>query len=140
MLLISDLTFYPPFKGEYPSGRKKWTLKPATTKVSGIYVIKEDRKIVYIGMSQVHVYKTAYRHFHQWNCYKQYRCTYFNKLDSFSYRMGIHLCNPLEAIEIERMWIDKYNPRDNRLNEYVGVISRRRVAKKKAHNFDDVPF
>ena len=43
---------------------------------TGVYLIKEAGKIVYVGYSETHLDKTAYRHFQTWQDFKQKRATY----------------------------------------------------------------
>ena len=41
---------------------------------SGIYIIKQNGKIVYVGQSGYNLYKTMYRHFQSWDS-RQKRAT-----------------------------------------------------------------
>lgn len=97
---------------------------------AGVYIIKRNGKIIYVGMSKSNVYKTLYRHFQIWNDnreeartsknpYSRYyeRVTYYtktNKANNFlEFSVRIVLCTPKQAEHLEKMLILKYNPRDN---------------------------
>ena len=43
---------------------------------TGVYLIKQDSKIVYVGYSIGSLYKTIYRHFQDWNDKAQDRKVY----------------------------------------------------------------
>jgi len=106
-------------------------------KGSGVYVIKEHDEIVYIGSSKSCLYKTAFRHFHEWNCKTQYRVTYKHILNDSVFTIGVLLCDPEEAVKIESEWIRKYQPKDNRngkedLNHVVNY--RRKYSKTRMKN------
>lgn len=137
---IHKLYYKNPFNGIHPNGQKKWTHPKASIPVAGVYVIKEDGAIVYIGQSQTAIYKTAYRHFQQWNCIKQYRVTYFNRLEDFNYTLGIYVCPPDKAAELEQKWIMKYAPRDNRQWTEYNSLVKNKFTKKVQHSTEGVPF
>ena len=81
-------------------------------KRSGIYIIKENNKIVYVGMSGYNLYKTMYRHFQSWED-TQYRVTYQDQIDTNKYTVRVVLCSPAKAEKLEKGLILKYQPRDN---------------------------
>ena len=90
----------------------KATTKKFAFKKSGVYLIRDafTKIITYIGMSKSCAYKAMYRHFEQWNDYKQYRVTYTNKTD---FEVRLILVEPQKAIYLERRLIKYFNPRDN---------------------------
>jgi excinuclease UvrABC nuclease subunit len=104
---MKKFKFFAPYK---PNGK---TMFPETTKKTGCYIIKENDKIVYIGMSKTNLYKTLYRHFQTWHHSQQEVITYVNKLKSNRYTVRVVYCTPLQAEKLERALIIKYKPRDN---------------------------
>jgi len=98
--------FLPPYR----DGRTSF---PKTNKRSGVYLIKENGKLVYVGMSKTNLYKTLYRHFETWSSKHQVVTTYVNKLHRFNYTVRVIMTTPPQAIRLERALIKKYNPRDN---------------------------
>lgn len=89
------------------------TTFPNTQNKSGVYQIFENGKPVYIGMSTGVLYKTMYRHFEVWNHRGQPVVSYANKLKKHNYTVRVTLCTPLQAVNLERILIKKYKPRDN---------------------------
>ena len=110
---MKKFKFLSPYK---PTGK---TMFPETVSRSGAYIIKENNKIVYVGMSRVNLYKTLYRHFQQWHHSQQEVITYVNKLTRLRYTVRVILCTPGQAEKLERALIIKYKPRDNDL-KYTG--------------------
>lgn len=100
--------FWPPYQA---NGN---TTFPQTQQKSGVYIIKESGKIVYIGFSRTNLYRTMYRHFQKWNHAGQDVVTYHSKLTRHAYTCRVVLCTPTQAQRLERALILKYNPRDNR--------------------------
>lgn len=92
---------------------------PATQNRSGVYLIKENNKLVYVGMSGRNLYKTLYRHFETWEHKQQEVTTYKTRLNRHKYTVRVILCTPGQAARLERLLILKYNPRDNDL-KYKG--------------------
>ena len=104
--------FLPPYQ---PNGKTTYPDK----KRSGVYIIKENGKITYIGNSSKNViYKTMYRHFQRWNHRGQEVITYASKLKSNKYTVRVIYTTPNQAIRLERYLILKYRPRDNE-NQYL---------------------
>jgi hypothetical protein len=110
--------FHPPYK---PNGRCSF---PETKERTGIYLIKENDKLVYIGFSGVDLYKTMYRHFQQWTDrpYKgakalpaALRVTYKDRMKRNKYTVRIVFCTAQQAARLEKMLIIKHQPRDNNL-------------------------
>lgn len=83
-----------------------------TWKKSGVYLIKENGKIVYVGHSKSNLYKTLYRHFQRWDSH-QTRATYKAKGNKRKkYRVRTILCTPNQAHRLEIALCKKHNPRD----------------------------
>jgi hypothetical protein len=101
------------FKNPYTFNKlgQRFTTFPERKK-SGVYLIKEDNTIVYIGYSTKDLYKTMYRHFQAWNHREQEVITYAGQdLDRYSVR--VIYCTPKQAEAAEKYLIKKYKPRDN---------------------------
>jgi len=77
---------------------------------SGVYFIKENGRLVYIGHSGYNLYKTITRHFQQWDN-RQQRVTYTP--GAANYQVKAILTSPTEAPILEDQLIKKFNPRDN---------------------------
>lgn len=86
-----------------------------TGNVSGIYFIKENDVLVYIGMSNFNVKKVLYRHFQKWNPDKwrsnHYRVSYDK--NAHKYEVAVLLLDN-EVLKTEEILISIYQPRDNR--------------------------
>jgi Uri superfamily endonuclease len=78
---------------------------------SGVYFIKENGRLVYIGHSGYNLYKTITRHFQQWD-QRQYRVTYIP--GAAKYQVKAILTSPAEAPTLEEKLINQYKPRDNK--------------------------
>ena len=110
--------FNPPYQ---PNGR---TTYPETSKKAGVYLIKENNKLVYVGFSGSDLYRTMYRHFQEWTD-KNYsggkarspveRVTYKSKMKRNSYTVRIIYCTAAQAMRLEKMLIIKHQPRDNEM-------------------------
>ena len=109
--------YHPPYKA---NGRTSF---PETQKRSGVYLIKENDKLVYVGFSGSDLYRTLYRHFQVWTdknyrggkaAPPEHRVTYVSKMKRNRYTVRVTLCTPAQAERLERMLIRKHNPRDNR--------------------------
>jgi hypothetical protein len=86
---------------------------------SGVYIIYENDKPVYVGYSQNDLYKTMYRHFQNWNHTGQEVVTYLSLMDTNKYTVRVIYCTPKQAISLEKQLIIKYQPRDCE-NKYQG--------------------
>lgn len=80
---------------------------------AGIYIIKENLKVVYVGHSQTNLYKTLYRHFQQWTA-QQYVTSYAARIKRNSYLISVLLTTPAAAPRIEKYFVLQHNPRDNK--------------------------
>lgn len=81
-------------------------------KKSGVYLIKEQGKLVYIGFSRSNVYKAAMRHFQSWSDPTQERITYQGRPRSW-YTIRIVAAPAAKAEQLEMSLIIKKQPRDN---------------------------
>lgn len=101
------------FRPPYRSGGR--TSYPETKDRSGVYLIKEDGRLVYVGYSGSNLYRTMYRHFERWRHRSQEVVTYHNRRNAYTVR--VVLCTPAQAARLERALIIRHRPRDNE-NKY----------------------
>lgn len=85
-------------------------LKPSKNQ-KGVYILKKNNEIVYIGYSGSNLYKTLTRHFQSWEDRKQIRITY-SKTDNIKARI-IYTSTAAQAAKLEKALILKYKPADN---------------------------
>jgi heterodisulfide reductase subunit A-like polyferredoxin len=148
---ISNIDFVTPFISNKSAGVYKRRTLAHHNKKAGVYLIKENENIVYIGMSQSCVVEALYRHFYEWNDVRQFanRVTYFNKLHKHNYQVVIMVTTKQEAAKLEQSMIITLNPRDNRerYEEIVEMILKQRgYVKKETQQLvpgipdDDLPF
>lgn len=84
----------------------------------GIYIIKEDNQIVYIGYSSNNLYRTLYRHFQQWTGGRgesKAGVSYKNRMHLHKYTVRAVITTPTQAPKLEAALIEKHQPRDNEL-------------------------
>lgn len=81
-------------------------------KRSGVYFIKKDGQIVYVGYSRTQLYKTLYRHFQAWKHPFQTVITYKGE-DLKRFEVRVILCSPARAERLETYFIKKLKPIDN---------------------------
>ncbi len=123
MITITNVEFQQPFKNNISAGiYKKRTFANSRGKY-GCYLIKENGKIVYVGMSQSCVVEAMYRHFYHWNVTRQfqYRVTYFDRMSINKYTVQIIFTNKEESAKLEQSLILLLQPRDNR-ERYEEII------------------
>lgn len=102
----------------------KCTLKRA--KRAGVYFIMEGKKIVYVGMSSTNIYKTLYRHFQNWNDKRQNRKVY----PKTGYKIRVIFCSKVQAERIEKHFVIKISPFDNKDRfDYLSTSELRSVTK-----------
>lgn len=90
----------------------KYNLKHTKNK-SGVYIIKENGIIRYIGYSYTNnLYKTISRHFQEWNA-KQTVISYAGDKVRYRYTIRVVFTSPTKAKKLERALLLKYRPRDN---------------------------
>ncbi|BDS13190.1 hypothetical protein [Aureispira anguillae] len=130
-----------------------------------MYFIFENTKLVYIGPSGTNLYKTILRHFQKWSDTRQLRrVSYKDKIGRYSFTFAVRLMNKAtkEAIEAkEYALVNRYKPRDNKLNLYCSITGQdceskvkkaaarlpkkkkaapKKKKPKKQDLIDDVPF
>lgn len=108
--------FVAPFYEE--KGKRRRSLSKYFKK-AGVYIIKEDGIVVYVGMSGSCVVEACYRHFYRWrDCYRgmgrEYRTTYFDMLTERQYSIAILELDEKQVAEFEKAMIVALRPRDNR--------------------------
>jgi len=86
---------------------------------NGVYLIKYNGQIVYIGYSAGSLYKTITRHFQSWKDKNQVRVTY-PQSESYKVRV-VYTRTGSQAAELERALILKYRPKDNP-NKYENYL------------------
>ena len=135
--------FLPPYKKE---GQKyKTTFADAKGK-SGVYFIKENGKLVYIGYSSTNIYKTLYRHFQHWTHPLQYVVSYAGKMKHNKYTVSVCYCTPKQAVTLERNFIIKLRPRDCdiKYKNYTETASEKAYKGKTVDTFNnttqEMPF
>jgi len=130
--------FFPPYQ------RTGKTTFPDTQQKAGVYLIKENDKITYIGYSAVNLYKTMYRHFQRWHHRTQEVVSYESRMKQNRYTVRVVLCTAIQAARLERALIKKHRPRDNE-NKYkqyeITVADLSIVEKYEASEiWGDPPF
>ncbi len=117
LIPIESLTFLPAF---VPTKNKlrKYGLQGIRYKF-GVYFIRENGILVYVGMSRSNLQEALYRHFQDWRkSWAQKRVNYldFNNI----YTVACITTEKEEAHPMEKCYILEYNPRDNnmRYEEY----------------------
>ena len=135
---MKKFKFYPPYRSD---GK---TTFPHTQQKSGVYLIREGTKLVYIGYSAVNLYKTMYRHFQRWNHRSQEVVSYESRMSRNKYTVRVVLCTPIQAARLERALIKKHKPRDNE-NKYdqykITAIDENAVKSyESAEVWPDPPF
>ncbi len=141
------------FRFQPPYNSKGKTTFPGASKKSGVYLIKENGELVYVGYSGTDLYKTMYRHFQSWSDaeYKggkaipaQYRVSYKEFLEKKKYTVRIVFCTAIQAERLERVLIKKYNPRDNanKYEQYQIEFNDTKVYSEYVHTevIDHIPF
>lgn len=100
------------FKKVYINNKLNPNLKLSPNKnQKGVYILRKNGKIVYIGYSGSNLYKTFTRHFQSWNDPRQVRIT-FNKNDRVSARI-VYTSTAKQAWNLEKALIKKYKPTEN---------------------------
>jgi hypothetical protein len=91
---------------------------------TGVYLIKENGKITYIGYSMSDLYKTMYRHFQVWN-HRGQEVVSYNAQGNDNYTVRVIYCTPQQAARLERYLISKHKPRDNAQSYVLDFNDRR---------------
>ena len=108
--------FLPPYKNQAVKelGWKAERNFRDTQGKSGVYIIKRNNKIIYIGAGR-NVYKVAFRHFEKWTpTHPSGKREYWKDYDENAYLMRIIVTNTdKQAFRLEAELIKKYKPTDN---------------------------
>lgn len=131
--------FLPPYNTE---GRTTFT---NTQHKAGVYLIKENGVVVYIGYSSTNLYRTMYRHFQQWKHPYQEVTTYANRMSANQYTVRVILTTAAQAPKLEGNLIQRYQPRDNdlKLKAYAENTDKGKAEyfkMKQAESFEPSPF
>lgn len=126
------------FKAPYNKAGKPTYSHAKIKAAAGVYLIKNKAgKLLYIGHSTKHLYKTMYRHFQSWNDKTQYRATYNKK----GYSVMIVKTTAKQAPELEKSLILKHRPKDNKikLDLFLTPIKQEKIITKYKES-DYTPF
>lgn len=104
---MKKFKFLPPYQ---QNGKTSF---PEANGKTGVYLIKENQKLVYVGESGYNLYKTLYRHFQTWNHSWQQVISYKDKLNKNKYTVRLIFCTAKQATSLEKALIIKHKPRDN---------------------------
>ncbi len=129
LMSLEELTFIDPYiKTNRENRPRKYNMR-GVEKKSGIYFIKENGLLVYIGMSRSNLQEAMYRHFQHWKSWKQRRVSYKYTLDTHNYEVACVTTGKDMAHPLERAYILKFNPRDNfdRYEEYSAIVSEIKI-------------
>jgi len=112
---LETLSFLPAYlPGETKRG-KIYGLSGIRNK-SGVYFIKENGVLVYVGMSRSNLQEALYRHFQDWSSsWKQKRVSYKNEIGINTYEAACITTDKDNAHPLEKCYILEYNPRDNNM-------------------------
>lgn len=80
---------------------------------AGVYLIRENGVLVYVGESHNNVYRTLYRHFQTWSSKYQKVNTYADRMKKNKYTVRVIYCTAKQAWSLEKSLIKKHSPRDN---------------------------
>ena len=111
------------WKQPYSEGRTNFPLRDK----SGVYLIREGRRLVYVGRSATDLYKTLYRHFQSWRDEKQIRISYSRN----NFTVRVIYWTAAQAQRLERALIVKYIPRDNpeKYEQYTLDLKDKKIVK-----------
>lgn len=125
---MKKFKFLPPYKA---NGRTSF---PEAQKRTGVYLIKKNGVLVYIGFSESDLYKTLYRHFQTWNDTDQpNRISYKNQLSRAKFTVRVVFTTKKRAAALEKALILKHNPKDNKL-KYKAYIKEATETEKNYIN------
>lgn len=121
-LEIENIEFAVAYNGKWCSLKNKYKKK-------GVYLIKENGVLVYIGMSGSCVKKALYRHFQIWNDRRweyypsehQYERVVYDRNE---YKYEVAIIESEDAANLEKKLILKYNPRDNARKYYSYLLDK----------------
>jgi hypothetical protein len=125
-----------------PEGYKPAFAYDIFSKMAGVYIIKRGNDILYVGSSQVNLYKTLYRHFEIWNHKEQKVISYADDMEGIKVR--VFITHWETAPDWEKYFIQKLNPLHNTFkynegrNRFTAPKHFKRIEKKKRN--DEDPF
>jgi hypothetical protein len=127
------------FMPVYINGKVNPGLIRSSVKKPGVYLIKVNGNLKYIGYSSTNVYKTLTRHFQSWEDPRQVRVTYPRA--SYVTARVIYTTNGGQAARLEKALIIKYKPEDNpnKYANYVLDFEDKQIIEKVA-DVEDAPF
>lgn len=134
--------FVAPYTGKCKKYRRR-TIRKRSEK--GVYIIKENGIIVYVGMSQSCVTEALYRHFYRYNDTHRKPRTYYNIDNGNTYSVCILYSTADDAPKLERGLILGINPRDNRerFQSYLDALSVANIENAlpvETEEIIDLPF
>lgn len=121
---IESLTFLPAYLPTQNKRGRTYGLA-GIRKKTGVYFIKENDVLVYVGMSRSNLQEALYRHFQDWSrSWAQKRVYYKNEIDVHNYTVACITTEKDEAPIMEKCYILEFNPRDNhmRYEEYRAKV------------------
>lgn len=136
---LRQTPFFPPYNNGKTTLPGKWTGE------SGVYLIKRkgSKKPVYVGSSDRNLKKTIYRHFQQWSSYGEdrYERTVYPKN---GYLIKVIYAPPGHAFELEKLLIQKIQPKDN-LIKYANLFTPEAKVRKlkeelREADYEPAPF
>lgn len=109
---------------------------------SGVYIIYENGKKVYVGQSSYDLYMTITRHFQKWD---NKHVSYHSKINRRKYSVTVIFCTAKQAASLEFQLIRKFLPRDNTMKypELWPQAYDKQVIetfKKEERHLEDPPF
>lgn len=145
--MMKSTKFFPAYTGE------NCTLK-STGK--GVYLIKRNAEIVYVGLSYSDVKRTIYRHFQKWtdrrtqytkNNQNYERVTYVEE-NKNKFKIKVIFCSTIkECTLLEYLLIKKFKPKDNTLKKAMydnvdlsKITETFNNAEVWKSNFEEAPF
>jgi excinuclease UvrABC nuclease subunit len=108
--------FLPPYRKD---GKTNF---PQTANRTGVYLIKENGVIVYVGFSGYNIYKTMYRHFQSWRHKTQEVVSYKSRMSYKEYSVRVVYCTAKQAAALEKALIKKHKPRDNEMKYQINEM------------------
>jgi len=144
---MKSTNFFPPYSED------KCNLK---TSGKGVYIIKKDDAVVYVGVSYSDVKRTLYRHFQKWTDLRTIhtkknqsyeRVTYYGE-NKNKFKIKVIFCKTeKECAELEYLLIKKLKPVNNTLkNELYSIVDLNKTIKnfnncdKWNPNDEEAPF
>lgn len=147
--ITQELKWYPAYLPEpgrggriTKNGDRKWGM-PCAIRQHGIYLIREDGVVVYVGTSANCLRKRCYRKFEAPDAYagRRPQASYKDSLHLHVYEVAFVICPDKEdRALIEAHLIDEFKPRDNRRDELLDPILVDGEGWGDVIPDDDIPF